>query len=67
MIGGQQKSKTGVDLDIGQGLIDSLGFVVAFGAPCRARLFLVRLDCDLREFTFREREWKCYDPLQFVH
>ena len=30
-----------VDLDIGQGLIDSLGFVIAFGAPCRARLFLV--------------------------
>ena len=41
MIGGQQKSKSVVDLDIGQGLIDSLGFVVAFGAPCRARLFLV--------------------------
>ena len=42
MIGGQQKSKSVVDLDIGQGLIDSLGFVIAFGAPCRARLFLVR-------------------------
>ena len=39
-----KKSKSVVDLDIGQGLIDSLGFVVAFGAPCRARLFLVISD-----------------------
>ena len=52
MIGGQQKSKSVVDLDIGQGLIDSLGFVIAFGAPCRARLVLVipliRLDSGTR-------------------